>query len=89
MSTNGTAERQRLLDTLHDVWKNDPRVRLFALSFDPGAISHEFGAWQVPVLPNAPTGTARDLIQAVGDIEDAVERRAQLPVTLLIDLSND
>ena len=83
--TIDTQQREVLLRTLAEVWPGDEGVKRFGLRYVPEEIEQRYGAWLVPVVPDAPAGSAYQLARDLEHLMEQIENRSSLRVTLFLD----
>ncbi len=86
MNTNGTSDRDRLVRALDEVWTAESSdVKRWGLAFHRDKIAPMYGGWVVPVATGVQGGNAYDLVRSIGHLQELVEQRSSLSISLMLD----
>lgn len=82
-------QKERLLSTLQEIWKNQPLVKEFELTYDASQIEPAAGGWAVPVASGVPDANAYSLNRALSKIQEETEGMSNLEVSIILDADLD
>lgn len=86
MNSNSTSDRDRLVRALDEVWSTESQdVSKWRLAFLREKIAPMYGGWVVPVASGVQGGNAYDLVRAIGHLQELVEQRSALSISLILD----
>ena len=78
-------QRQTLLKALKESWEETTGVRQFNLAYVPDKIRCYEHGWSVPIALGPAAGPSRALNNTLDELQDRVEERSHLVVSLFLD----
>lgn len=79
-------ELKTLWTAIDEAWhENAPDVDRFGLIALRAGIQHEHAGWTVPVVAQAPNGSAYELVRVLNLLQESIETKSKLWITLYLD----